>query len=471
MKNKIVLLGVAFILLNAINGFSQSVSWISSTDQNRWIKKPPLSLNDIKATDQFDLEVLTDHKQQTIDGWGGCFNELGWGALMTLPIKEREKVIKEFFDPNEGLKYNICRIPIGANDYAYSWYSLDETDGDFEMKNFSIERDKSTLIPYIKTAMKFRPDLKLWASPWSPPTWMKTNKYYANKPGPYNDLTEANAVKSGDQFIQKEKYLSAYALYLDKFVKAYHQEGINVYAVDVQNEPYTYNQWPNCSWTAQSIRDFIADYLGPKFSDDKVPAQIWLGTINNGDMAVFDTVFSKPKNLKFISGVGLQYEGQNAAISIGKKYPQLNLMETETPCGSGTFDWKAAEDTFESIKSYLDKGIKSYMYWNMILDNTGQSSWGWKQNAQVIIDKATKKVTYTPEFYIFKHLSYFVTPGSVKLEIQGKNNNMLAFKTPDGKTILVTINDSDETKNLKVKIGNRYLNVDLPERSFNTFTL
>ena len=111
------------------------------------------------------------------------------------------------------------------------------------------------------------------------------------------------------------------------------------------------------------------------------------------------------------------------------------------------------------------------MYWNMILDSTGESSWGWKQNAQVVINKVTKKVTYTPEFYIFKHLSYFVTPGSSMLETKGLSDDALAFVTPEGKIVLVTINSSYKAKTLKVKIGSKYFEVNLPANSFNTLTL
>ena len=471
MKNKRIVLKLAVIFFTVSNGFSQNVNWVSSTEKQPWKTKGAIQLNEYKESTIIDIEILTDKKQQTIDGWGGCFNELGWQALQTLPFKERDKVIKEFFDPNEGLKYNLCRMPIGANDYSFNWYSLNEVDGDFEMKNFNIERDKTILIPYIKAALKYRPDLKIWASPWSPPTWMKTNKHYANKPNTFNDLTEENAVKSGDQFIQKKEYLAAYALYLTKFVKAYQKEGITVFAVHFQNEPYTYNQWPNCSWTAPAMRDFISGFLGPKFVKDKIPAQIWFSTINSRDLDVFETVLSNPDVRKYISGVGVQYEGLDVVDKIGKKYPELNLMQTETPCGDGNFSWNDAENTFGTIKSYLDKGVRSYMYWNMILDSTGESSWGWKQNAQVIINKTTKKVTYTPEFYIFKHLSYFVTTGSAKLETKGLSDDALAFVTPEGKTVLVTINSSYKPKNLKVKIGDKYFEVSLPANSFNTLTL
>jgi glucosylceramidase len=471
MKNKRVVIELAFIFCLVVNSFSQNVDWVSSTDENRWVKKESIILTDFKDTDQVDIEILTDQKQQTMEGWGGCFNELGWQALQTLPFKERDKVIKAFFDPNEGLKYNICRMPIGANDYSFTWYSLNETDGDFKMKNFSIERDKSILIPYIKSALKHRPDLKIWASPWSPPTWMKTNKHYANKPNTFNDLAEAQAVKSGDQFIQKKEYLAAYALYLAKFVTAYNKQGINIHSVHFQNEPYTYNQWPNCSWTAHAMRDFISMYLGPRFEKEKISSQIWFGTINNANIAVFDSVLSQPQVRKYISGVGFQYEGKDALVEVAKKYPEMNLMQTETPCGNGTFDWKSAENTFKEIKLYVDRGVKSYMYWNMILDTTGESTWGWRQNAQVTIDKMTKKVTYTPEFYIFKHLSYFVVPGSVKLRTKGHYDNVLSFVTPEGKIVLVTINTSNAPVSLKIKVGAKMLDVILPEKSFNTLTI
>jgi glucosylceramidase len=119
----------------------------------------------------------------------------------------------------------------------------------------------------------------------------------------------------------------------------------------------------------------------------------------------------------------------------------------------------------------VDKGVTSYMYWNMILDKTGESTWGWKQNAQVTIDKITKEVTYTPEFYIFKHLSYFVTPGSVKLETKGHYNDALAFVTPEGKIILVTINTSEKPNSLNVKVGSKSFELMLPPRSFNTLSI
>jgi glucosylceramidase len=212
-------------------------------------------------------------------------------------------------------------------------------------------------------------------------------------------------------------------------------------------------------------------YLGPRFVKDKISSQIWFSTINNANVAVFDSVLSQPNVRKYISGVGFQYEGKDALVAVAKKYPELNLMQTETPCGNGSFDWKSAESTFKEIKLYVDRGVKSYMYWNMILDTTGESTWGWRQNAQVTIDKITKKVTYTPEFYIFKHLSYFVVPGSVKLQTKGRYGDVLSFVTPEGKIVLVTINMSNNPVSLKIKVGTKMLDIILPEKSFNTLTI
>src|SRR6516164_1013693 len=110
---------------------------------------------------------------QTSEGFGACFNELGWTSLQTLSDDDRESVLHELFHPTDGACFTYCRIPIGANDFATEAYSYDETDGDFELKHFSIDHDRKTLVPFIRAALRHQPNLRLWASPWSPPSWMK----------------------------------------------------------------------------------------------------------------------------------------------------------------------------------------------------------------------------------------------------------------------------------------------------------
>jgi glucosylceramidase len=468
MRTQFIICVLCFLMICPAT-FAQNVRWISSTEQKQWVSTNPVELKNANTIASYDAEIYPIQKRQTLEGWGGCFNELGWDALQSLDTKDREIVLRALFDPKDGLKFTLCRIPVGANDYARNWYSLDDSAGDFEMKYFSIDRDRKILIPYIKEAMKYQPALKLWASPWSPPVWMKTNKHYANKRGDHNDLKPENEVLSGNQFIQEGKYLSAYAAYLSKFVKAYQKEGINVYAVHFQNEPYTLNQWPNCSWTPSAMRDFIAQYLGPTFGKENLCTELWLGTWNNDVMANFDTVLSSPEAMKYIAGVGLQWEGKNIINELHKKYPAVKLMQTESECGNGDFSWKDAEHLFFLIKKYLDGGVTAYTYWNMVLSDEGTSSWGWNQNALIQIDKTSRKVTYTPEYYAFKHFSCFLPSGSSKVESVGSFKDRAAFINTDGEVVIVTNNPEDTAKTINIKIGDQYFTATLQPKSFNTF--
>ncbi len=200
-----------------------SVRWIATTPATPWVEQPLPAAAPAGATLRLSG---TDH--QTWEGFGGCFNELGWIALAGLDDTARRRVLGLLFDPADGCRFTFCRMPIGANDYAAAWYSLDETPDDFALTDFSLDRDRGCLIPYIKAAMAWQPALTLFASPWSPPTWFKF-------PRAYNYGT----------MIWQPDYLDAYARYFLKFVQAYRAEGINVTQVHVQNEPVADQKFPS----------------------------------------------------------------------------------------------------------------------------------------------------------------------------------------------------------------------------------
>lgn len=454
MKKTLVLAGVLGFVFA---GVSQPVKWISSTAAAPWVAQKDIALATNRDDAPYDLVVRLDKPQQTIDGWGGCFNELGWVALQTLPPEAREEVLQNLFEPGRGLNFTICRMPIGASDYATNWYSLDDTPGDFELKHFNLDRDRTMLLPYIKAAMKFQPALKIWGSPWSPPAWLKVNQAY-----------NCNGT---NRFIQDEKHLSSHANYLAKYVQAYRAEGVNVFAIAVQNEPFASQVFPSCVWSPVELRDFIGQYVGPTFQREKLDAQIWLGTFNNNQFSAFDTSLSDRRAAKFISAVGMQWAGKNAIAEINEHYPKLKKVQTESECGDGSFDWKAAEYTFSLMKHYLNNGANLYTYWNMVLDDSGRSAWGWKQNALVSVNKATGKPAYAPEFYLFKHFSYFVPASSVKLPCAGNFDDALAFRTPDGHAVIVLVNTQNFAQSVGVKIGVQNLSAKLPPKSFNTFCL
>jgi glucosylceramidase len=447
---------------------SEKVEWVATTNDLPWDSRGSAYATSTEE-ESTAIVINPDSALQTIDGFGGCFNELGWDALQAVSETSRQAIAKDLFDMNTGCRFTIYRMPIGANDYAVNWYSHNETPEDYEMQHFSLERDKQRLIPYIKMAQSFNPQLSIWASPWCPPAWMKTNNHYACASNPQvNDLpVDKQGKEMVTQFRMEPKVLSAYALYFEKFIQGYQSEGINISAVHPQNELNSCQNFPSCIWTPKDMATFIGEYLGPKFEADGINVKIWLGTIERPQPERVDSILQDPKASKYIAGVGFQWAGKDAIPVIHQKYPQMKLMQTETECGNGSNDWAAAEHTFGLMKHYFKNGANAYMYWNMVLDETGKSQWGWKQNSMISIEKATGKVTYNPEFYLMKHLSYFVEPGSKYIPVSA-DENCLAF-VKEGQLVIFYYNADGADKKSAFKINDKTINVTMKPRSFNTF--
>jgi glucosylceramidase len=467
-------LSCAFLIVYLISSActnTERFCWIETSEKSVWTQKYGLGIE--QAIDSsFDAEVFPLEQQQQIDGFGACFNELGWDALMRLDQEKREEIMKNLFDTVLGLKLNICRMPIGANDYSRSYYSLDDSVDDFEMRYFNIERDKQTLIPFIKLALKYNPLLRIWGSPWCPPSWMKTNMNYACLPGRVNNLKSDGAGKEGcTEFRMQEKYLKAYAVYFSKYIASYRSQGIPVFSIQVQNEPNSCQNFPSCIWTAKDMNTFIGKYLGPAITKEFRDIQIWYGTIERPWVEKIDTIMIDPESARFITGVGFQWAGKLAIPGVYKKYPKLKLMQTETECGDGSNDWKAAEYTFSLMKHYFSNGAGVYTFWNPVLDESGKSQWGWKQNSMISINSKTLKVKYNPEYYLLKHFSSFIKAGARKLETKGKYSNILAFRNPDGKIILITQNSETIPLKLKIREGDKIIIALLSPKSFNTIVL
>uniref|UniRef100_UPI004048B2EF glycoside hydrolase family 30 protein n=1 Tax=Mariniflexile sp. TaxID=1979402 RepID=UPI004048B2EF len=450
------------------------VTWISTTDNNVWVEKTYNPAQN-ESTPNKSILIDTNKQEQEITGFGGCFNELGWDALGMVTPEDKQQILNDLFSQETGCKFNLCRMPIGANDYAVDWYSHNETPEDFAMTSFSIDRDKKRLIPYIKEAQKINPDVEIWASPWCPPSWMKHSKHYACKANPeFNDLPlELSSTEElVSRFIMEPSYLESYALYFSKFVKAYEKEGISISAVHVQNEPNSAQNFPSCVWKPQDLGIFIADYLGPKFKAENLDTDIWLGTVERPQIERIDDVLQYKNTKDYVKGVGFQWAGKGAIKEVHAKYPEMQLMQTETECGDGSNDWKAAEYTFNLMKHYFENGANAYMYWNMVLDETGKSQWGWKQNSMISIDSKTKKIKYNPEFYLMKHLSAFVAPGSVKLNATGDDENTLVFyNEAKNEVVILAYNNAEENQDLELKINDKEVKASLEAKSFNTLTV
>lgn len=408
-----------------------------------------------------DVSVDAAQRQHAIDGFGGAFNEHGWDALSVLSDAERQEVLRALFDPATGLRFNYGRAPIGASDYALDRYTLDEAPGDFAMERFSIERDKQRLIPFIKAALKLRPDLRLWASAWTPPTWMKDNGGF-----------DGGAMKDD------ARVYAAYALYLAKYVESYRGEGIDVSMVVPQNEPAQLTRYPSCDWSPAQYVTFIKDHLAPTFKSRGLGTQIFVGTINRGDWDVL-SVLKDADTAAVISGVGLQWGGLAHVAPVHAAHPALPIMQSETECGNQHSkpgydpdkppnDFAYAAYTFRKFRDFISRGASSYMLWNMVLDEHGKnidSERPWPQNSAIVVNRRTKQVTYTPMFWVTKHFSSLIEPKARVVATSGAYADHIAFQNPDGTLVVELLNDGADAVQLTIAAGARRHAVELPPQS------
>jgi glucosylceramidase len=276
--------------------------------------------------------------------------------------------------------------------------------------------------------------------------------------------------------------LQAYATYLGRWVESYRKAGVKVFAVFPQNEPNILNVYPTCAWTGPQLREFIADYLGPTLHQRQTDVQLWLGTLNgdsarNGDNANarLETVLDDSKANRFITGVSFQYDVRNQPGTASLLYPDKKLMQSETECNHGKNSWDDAQRLFALMKHYLENGVSSYFAWNMVLNETGMSTWNWRQNTLITVNQLTGNVTFNGEYYVMRHFSQFVKPGAKRVLTTGVWSDQIAFVNPDGSTVLVMGNSAKQALpfalNLTGRADGNTLNVTLPARSMNTFII
>jgi glucosylceramidase len=439
-----------------------SIRWISSTESAPWkqmtVEAASSSAQISTAQTSAALAIqLDDHTAyQTIDGFGSCFNDLGWDALQALDPPAREQALQSLFAPS-GANFTLGRAPMGANDFALGWYSYDETPGDYALKNFSIDHDRQTLLPFIHAAMRYQPELAIWAVPWSPPTWMKTNGAY-----------------KGGEMKDDPHVLASYALYFSKYIQAYRSEGIHLFAVMPQNEPrYNNNVYPQAVWSGALMNVFLRDYLVPRLRQDKLSIEVWQGTIVNENLADYILpVLDDPKTNPSIAGVAFQYDGQKAFLATHQRYPSKKLMQSETECYNAENLWQQGLVTFSKIIEDTSHFAGSYFYWNTVLKDDEPSTWGWRQNSLLTVDRKTKQVRYNPAFYSMKHFSANVLPGAKRIAVSGGPfNEIVAFANPDGSQVLEFENDSDQPVDATLQSGGRLYRLPVPAKSMNTVTL
>lgn len=414
---------------------------VFSKDKALWQPAP-----DTQATESAETLLIQEKDSRPVRGFGVAFSELSYEAFALAGEAEGDRVMSELFDEDK-CGFTLGRIPIGANDFALNWYSCDEIDGDWSLSHFSIQRDKERLIPLIRRAQTHSPALTFFASPWSPPTWLKTKKVY-----------NFGRLRSDAQ-TQK-----TYADYLVRFLSEYRKEGIPIAMLHVQNEPSADQKFPSCQWSGPAMREFIRDYLGPALEMSGEKTELWLGTINSPYVnyrsdtpyeffydAFTNTVLSDPGARRFITGVGVQWGGKHQLDQIEAAYPEMRIMQTESECGDGSNSWEQVEYLFHTLWHYFRHGTESYVYWNLCLEKDAASTWGWKQNSLTCFDQDTHGIVFNPEFYFMKHFSHFVRPGARLCAVHGHfAANSLVFHNVDGSYAAVLMNGLNEAKTLRL---------------------
>ena len=470
----------------------KAVAFHSSNGQYWQMRTEPV-IN--QSVGKAQVVIRTDQPQQTFKGWGTTFNELDYDALSMLSSADQQLFIKRVFNPNGDLRLNVGRIPVGASDYATDWYSCDETTAtgmttvtfkgteyevpnyatDFNMEHFTIARDKQKVIPFIKLAQAENSGMSFWASPWSPPSWMKVNKHYAQcqtstNGCPFGVPPYGKNSAGNDQFIDQAEYYNAYCLYFDKFIQAYKGEGIEITALAYQNEAYSNTPYPGCSWTPATTGKFLAQYLGPYMKTHQPDVKLILGTMNTNVWGAYETILNTTDIDKYVKQIGFQWEGGQQIGNVRAAYPDYEYVMTESECGNSTFDWAAAEHTFQLCNHYLANGCTTYSYWNAILKDNGESPWGWKQNALVQVNSSTNTATYCPEYYAYKHYTHLIPAGS-KILTCDETNLVTSALTPDGNVVVVIGNPTGDVKTLTVDIDGKAIVCTVAAKSFASYVV
>jgi glucosylceramidase len=426
--------------------------------QDRLTTKTQVELSPSDANSSNIIQIDTSKTFQQIEGFGGAFTEAAAYTLSRLSPDKRQEALKAYFDPKDGIGYTLCRTHINSCDFSLKNYAYDEVDGDTELKNFDISRDKKWLIPMIKDALAVRgAKFNLFASPWSPPAWMKSN----------------NEMNHGGNLLPQ--YRDTWALYFSKYIEAYAAEGINMWGITVQNEPEAVQTWDSCIWTPQEEGDFIRDHLGPTLAKNTlghVKIMIW---DHNKDRIYERAVgtLSDPNTAKYVWGVAFHWYSGDQFENLDKThkaFPDKKLLFTEGCLEGGTHfnDWRAGERYGHDIIGDLNNWTVGWVDWNMVLDERGGPNHVNNLcDAPIIADTVHNKLIYENSYYYMGHFSKFIRPGAVRIGCATTNNSLetTAFKNTDGKIVVIVMNRTDNAVDFVLKTADADAKINSPAHS------
>lgn len=379
---------------------------------------------------------------QTYFGIGAALTDASAETFYKLPKETQDELLKAYFDKEKGIGYTVARTNINSCDFSSDMYTYVQ-DGDKELKTFNIEHDRKYKIPFIKEAMKTAGGkLNLFASPWSPPAWMKDN----------NDMLQGGKLKP--------EFYDSWAMYYTKFIKEYEKEGVPVWGISIQNEPMAKQRWESCIYTAEEERDFLKKHLGPTMEKEGLKDKKIIVWDHNRDLIYqrAQTYFDDPEASKYIWGIGFHwYEDWSGGLPmyenlrrVYETFPDKHIFFTEGCAESFNASrynaWVLGEEYGRSMINDFNNGMVGFTDWNILLDETGGPNH--VQNfcfAPVHGDTKTGKLIYTNAYYYIGHFSKFIQPGAKRVTAAASRSQLLttAFKNEDGKTVVVVMNQSN----------------------------
>ena len=389
--------------------------------------------------------VFVDPSQsfQTVLGIGGALTDASAETFYKLPEDKQKELLIAYYDPQKGIGYTLARTNIQSCDFSSGSYSYVK-EGDKNLKTFNVDHDKKYRIPFIKKAIAAAGGkLTLYASPWSPPAFMKTN----------NDVLHGGSLRP--------EYYQSWANFYGKFINAYKKEGIPVWGITIQNEPMAKQTWESCIYTAEEERDFLKNYLGPTMQKDGLGDKKIIIWDHNRDLIYqrASTLLEDPAAAKYAWGIGFHwYEDWSGGDQmfdnvkrVHESFPDKNLLFTEGcefPFKLDQLrDWKLGERYGRSMIHDFNDGTVGWTDWNILLDeNGGPNHVGNFCFAPVHAITQTGELIYSNSFYYIGQFSKFVRPGAKRISVAPSRSSLIAtgFINKDGKIAVVVMNQTDK---------------------------
>lgn len=412
------------------------------------------------------IEIHPQEQYQTIIGFGGTYSEATAYNLKKLSLQMRKELLEAFLSEKNGAGWNIIRTTINSCDASSEYYSYDETPGDTLLKDFSIRKDiENYMIPGLQQAQQIaNGQLKIFASPWTPPVWMK----------------DSTVFYTGSL---RREYYAAWANYFSKYITAYKNNGVDIWAITPQNEPEAYRQaWDACGWKPEQMNDFIKLYLGPKLQKIHPQVKILAWDHNKNHLLQWcNVLFNDTVTKKYLSGIVHHWydEGEAKQFDVLQKakqlYPSIPLIAGE----QGVFGlylmqpapaFLYARDIIGNMNNYSN----AWVVWGMAFDHRGGPNHAKNFNhSPVMIDVEKEKLYYNPSYYFIAHFSKYVKRGAKRIGFTNNTDKILvtAFENPGKQLVVVLLNEETVPQSIQLKYNNRYFDIDIKPQSINTILI